>query len=134
MSDPKISYHLLTHRPLGSSIQPQHSGKLPRVTRLMALAIRFEQLLHSGTVWDYADLARLGCVSRARITQIMSLLHLAPDIQEELLLLPPTTDWRDGINEHNMRAVAASIEFSGQRDRFESLRQKTGRGRCRNDV
>lgn len=52
----------------------------------MALAIRFEELLTSGTVKDYADLARLGGVSRARITQIMNLRLLAPDIQESLLL------------------------------------------------
>ena len=34
-------------------------------------------------------------VTRARMTQIMNLLNLAPDIQEELLLLPPVTEGRD---------------------------------------
>lgn len=34
-----------------------------------------------------AELARLGRVSRARITQIMDLLMLAPEIQEEVLYL-----------------------------------------------
>lgn len=121
MSDHKISYQL-TARPLASMVQP--GAKIPRVTRLMALAIRFEQLLHTGTVWDYADLARLGCVSRARITQIMNLLHLAPDIQEELLLLSATTDSRDGINEHNLRAVAGTVDFAGQRKRFHDLKQR----------
>src|ERR1022692_4699299 len=48
-------------------------ARLPRITRLLALAVRFEGLLQEGTVRDYADLARLGGVSRARITQIMSL-------------------------------------------------------------
>ncbi len=123
MSDHQISYQL-TPSPLVSRVQPLYRGKIPRVTRLMALAIRFEQLLHSGTVWDYADLARLGCVSRARITQIMNMLHLAPDIQEELLLLSATTDWRDGINEHNMRAVAALLDFASQRKRFQDLKQR----------
>jgi len=51
----------------------------------MALAIRFDDLIRRGEVRDYADLARLGHVSRARITQIMNLLNLAPDIQERLL-------------------------------------------------
>lgn len=54
----------------------------PRLARLMALAIKFDGLVRQGVVRDYADLARLGYVSRARITQIMNLLHLAPDIQE----------------------------------------------------
>jgi hypothetical protein len=37
-------------------------------------------------VKNYAALAHLGQVSRARITQVMNLLQLAPDIQEEILL------------------------------------------------
>ncbi|HBN76407.1 MAG TPA: hypothetical protein DD473_11435, partial [Planctomycetaceae bacterium] len=51
-------------------------GRLPRVTKLMALAIRFDQLIRDGDVNDYAELARLGHVSRARMTQIMNLLNL----------------------------------------------------------
>jgi hypothetical protein len=57
---------------------------------LLALAVRFEGLLREGTVWDYAELARLGGVSRARMTQIMSLRNLAPVIQERILGLPNT--------------------------------------------
>src|ERR1017187_2862441 len=49
------------------------AARLPRITRLLALAVRFDGLLQEGPVRDYADLARLGGVSRARITQIMSL-------------------------------------------------------------
>jgi hypothetical protein len=57
--------------------------RLPRIARLVALAIRFDQLLRSGTVEDYAELAHLGRVSRARVTQIMNLLNLAPDYPGE---------------------------------------------------
>ena len=63
-------------------------GRVPRVAKLMALAIRFEQLVADGVVGDYAELSRLGHVTRARMTQIMNLLHLAPDIQEAILFLP----------------------------------------------
>ena len=63
--------------------KPVPVGRVPRITRLMALAIRFEQLVRGGVVADYAELARLGHVTRARMTQITNLLHLAPDIQEE---------------------------------------------------
>ena len=38
-------------------------GRVPRVARLMALAIRFEGLLKAGVVKDYAELARLGHVT-----------------------------------------------------------------------
>ncbi len=65
-------------------------GSIPRVTRLMALAIKFDGMIARGEVRDYADIARLGYVSRARVTQIMNLTNLAPDIQEEILFLPRT--------------------------------------------
>jgi hypothetical protein len=47
--------------------------------------IHFEDLIRQGVVTDYADLARLGHVTRARVTQIMNLRMLAPKIQEQLL-------------------------------------------------
>ncbi|XHR30870.1 MAG: hypothetical protein ACFUZC_09955 [Chthoniobacteraceae bacterium] len=69
----------------------------------MALAIHFDGLIRKGTVRDYADLARLGGVTRARITQIMNLLNLAPEIQEKLLFLPGTASGRDLATEREMR-------------------------------
>ena len=51
---------------------------IPRIARLMALAIRFQRLVREETIRDYAELARRGRVTRARMTQIMKLLHLAP--------------------------------------------------------
>lgn len=58
-------------------------GRLPRITRYMALAIYYEDLIRQGYVHDYAEIALLGRVSRARVTQIMNLRLLAPDIQGE---------------------------------------------------
>ena len=71
------------------------------------LAIRFDGLVRHGEVRDYADLARLGYVSQARITQIMNLINLAPDIQEALLFLPRTIQGRDPIREKDLRPIAA---------------------------
>jgi hypothetical protein len=62
-------------------------GRVPRVARWMALALRFERLLREGHVGSYAELARLGHVTHARVSQIMNLLYLAPDIQEAILFL-----------------------------------------------
>jgi len=47
------------------------SGRVPRVARLLALAHRLERLLRSGVVRNYAALARLGHVTRARISQVI---------------------------------------------------------------
>jgi hypothetical protein len=62
---------------------PQSRPRVPRITRLMALAIKFHDMIERGEVRDYTDLARLGYVTRARLTQIMNLLLLAPRIQAE---------------------------------------------------
>ena len=100
---------------------PVAAGRVPRIARLMALALRFERLVRSGDVRDYAELARLGQVSRARITQIMSLLHLAPDLQEEILFLPRVHGGRDRIYLHELQALTALLDWQEQRRRWKEL-------------
>jgi len=102
---------------LGSAPVPQRTpdGRVPRVSRLMALAIRFDGYLRDGVVADQADIARLGHVSRARVTQIMNLLRLAPDIQEAVLYLPRVTQGRDPITERDLRPIAAEVDWVVQR-------------------
>lgn len=79
--------------------------RVPRVAHLMALAIRFDQLLRDGVVANQTELARLARVTQPRMTQIMNLLHLAPDIQEAVLMLPPT---RAGSSSRSARDRVAS--------------------------
>jgi hypothetical protein len=90
-------------------------GRVPRLSRLMALAIHFEGLLANGEVTDMADLARLGHVSRARITQIMNLRLLAPDIQEDLLFLPRTNATRDTLKYTDVRPLTGETDWNEQR-------------------
>ena len=101
---------------------PGAAGRVPRIARLMALALRFERLVRSGAVRDYAELARLGQVSRARLTQVMSLLHLAPDLQEEILFLPRVHGGRDRIYLHELQALTALLDWQEQRRRWNELR------------
>ena len=93
---------------------PRVVGRVPRVARFMALAIRFDQLIRAGEVADYAELARLAHVSRARITQIMNLLMLAPDIQEVLLFLPRVERGRDPIHLRQLQAISLVPEWGKQ--------------------
>jgi hypothetical protein len=117
-------------------IQPKGRGKLrreartapaaaahriPRIARLMALAIRFQEMVDRGEVRDYADLARLGYVSRARLTQIMNLLHLAPAIQESLLY----ADCVHGLprlTETLLRPIASLVLWADQLEAFKGPR------------
>ncbi len=97
-------------------------GRIPRVSRLMALAVRFERLVATGEVRDYAELARLGHVTRARVTQIMNLLGLAPDIQEAILFLPAVERGRDPIKEWMLRPIAAKLNWREQRKLWYEVR------------
>jgi hypothetical protein len=97
-------------------------GRPPRVARLMALAIRFDQMIRDGVVADQAELARLGRVSRARVTQIMNLLSLAPDIQESLLFLDATTRGRDRISERELRPITGVADWCKQHRAWNRLK------------
>jgi hypothetical protein len=97
------------------------TGRVPRVARLMALALRFEKLIREGAISDQADLARLGHVTRARATQIMSLLQLAPDIQESILFLPLVETGRDPIRERQFRPIAAVLDWRKQRKMWQDV-------------
>jgi len=110
----------------GPPPEPAPPGRVPRVSRLMALAIRFDKLLRDGVVPNQSELARLVHVTQPRMTQILNLLHLAPDIQEEILFLPPTTCGRDLIHEHMLREIVWCADWREQRRRWEMLRERVG--------
>jgi hypothetical protein len=73
----------------------------------MALAIYFDELIRTGQVENYAELAKIGRVSRARVTQIMGLLNLAPGLQECLLESAGSR-----ASERDLRRAVASIDWS----------------------
>jgi hypothetical protein len=80
-----------------------------------------EGLVQSGEVDDYAELARLGRVTKARMSQIMGLLQLAPDVQEEVLFLPAATSGRDSVTERQLRAIVAEVDWGRQRGMWKRM-------------
>jgi hypothetical protein len=106
--------------PLRPAAEP---GRVPRVARLMALAIRFADYLRSGQVQRHSDLAELGHVTRARVSQIMNLMNLAPDIQEAILFLPRTASGRDPLHLRHLQPIASAPIWSCQRAMWIKLRQ-----------
>jgi hypothetical protein len=105
----------------GVGAAPVPPGRVPRVARLMALALRMEELVRTGQVGSYSALASLGHVTRARISQIVSLLYLAPDIQEALLFLPPTPRGRNPIILADLMPLAACTDWRKQRRLWRQL-------------
>ncbi len=96
-------------------------ARTPRISKWMALAIHFEQMLKDGHVEDLATLARYGQVTRARMTQIMNLLLLAPDIQEAILNLPKITSGRDSVILRDLQSIALEPDWTVQRQMWKQL-------------
>jgi hypothetical protein len=108
-----------------SAVPPvRKSGRFPRVAQILALALQFQEMIDTGEVRGYADLARLGCVSRERISQIMILTWLAPDIQQEILMLPPTPGGRFPVCEDLLHPIARQPLWDEQRSLWRKLKQE----------
>jgi hypothetical protein len=76
----------------------------------MALAIHFDGLIPKGVVPDYADLARLGGVTRVWITRIMNLLNLPP-WKQEILFLAGARSGREVPTERDLRKISAQANW-----------------------
>lgn len=110
-----------------SAPKPKKSSapaKLPHITKLMALAIRLEHLLATGQVKDQAEIARTAGITRARVTQIINLTQLAPDIQEAILNLEPTTDHVPRFREREVRTIAILPNWEKQRLMWKRLAKR----------
>ncbi len=97
-------------------------SRVPRVARLMALAIHFDGMLRKGVVADQSELAEICNVTQPRMTQIMNLLHLAPDIQEDLLHLSTIDRGRDTITERDLRPLTSQNSWARQRNLWAKAR------------
>lgn len=98
-----------------AAVPPAAVQSFPRITRLLALALKMEEMLQRGVVANYAELARLGQVSPARITQIMNLLNLAPDIKEQILFL---NTGACQLSESIVRKLGSIVLWSEQREQW----------------
>lgn len=107
--------------PATTEPKPIEPGRVPRISRLMAVAIRLEGLLRSGEVLDIPELARLGHVTQPRMSQILALTLLAPDIQEELLFLPRVTTGKSAIHEKMLRPISAVVDWAHQREMWGEI-------------
>ncbi len=109
-------------------------GRIPRISRLMALAIHFDGMIRKGAIRECGDIARLGGVSKARVSQIMALLDLAPSIQEAILFMPQVHGGRDVVTERSLRGIVAEVDWSTQSRMWEQVLQphlgRTKAGGC----
>ena len=100
------------------------SGRIPRISKLVALASRMQSMIESGQVQTFQQLAEIGRISQPRMTQIMSLLNLAPDIQEELLYLPEVMLGKATIHEKLLRPLTREMDWRVQRRMWARIRDR----------
>jgi len=93
------------------------------VARRLALAHRIADEIHAGLYADQADVALRHGLTRARLTQLMNLLLLAPDIQEEVLALEFPAG-REPITERTLRRVFESLVWDDQRVLWREMRAR----------
>ena len=123
-------FHVTTcrrgHKRLQKGKAPASSaGRIPRIVRLLALAHHCRNLIRSGVIINQAELAHYGQITTTRMTQIMWLDNLAPDIQEEILNLPRKQRGRDLILEKHVRPIAKTHDWNEQRKLWEKLKKRT---------
>ena len=93
----------------------------------MACAIVFDEMLRRGEVTSYRELAEIAQVSPARLSQVMALLDLCPQVQQELVLLATASPSSDRITERRLRLLRGEVSWIEQARLWQSLRQRTPR-------
>jgi hypothetical protein len=101
--------------------QKRPVGRVLKVARWLALALHYDRLIQVGVIEDAATLARQTQLTRARISQILNLVFLAPDIQEAVLNWPRITTGRDPITLSDLQKLALTLDWTEQRKLWKRL-------------
>lgn len=98
-----------------------------RAARMLALAHQVERLIDAGVVADYADAARQLGLTRARLTQVMNLPLLDPEVQGRVI------SGELNVTERALRAVVAEPEWASQVAILDGITDQQSRGKssCR---
>ena len=106
--------HIVQFRSAPTTPVSEPQGRVPRVTQMLALAHQIDGMVQAGELRDLAHAADTLDLTRARITQIMNLLLLAPEIQEAVLDLTPVVNGRDPVSERQLREIVAQMDWGRQ--------------------
>ena len=106
--------------------RPARQPRTPHITKLMALAIRLEELLATGQVKDQAEIASTAGITHAGVTQIMNLNNLAPSTQADILNFPQSELETPQIIEREIGQIAKVFDWTSQKRHWEAkLRLKS---------
>jgi hypothetical protein len=106
--------------PLRGNPKPPKVARTPRVLEFLRKAIEWQELLESGEIASQADIALQEGITRARVTQVMGMLHLAPEIRENILSTPIAIR-RHSVTERVLRPIATITDYHEQIREFQKL-------------
>ena len=101
---------------------PTDADRVPRLTRVLALAISFQDMIARGEARTFRELASRAGVTAERLGQVMKLNWLAPVIQQEILSLR-SSGGRYPITEYAVRGIAAKWSWSEQLTMWTALKR-----------
>jgi hypothetical protein len=107
----------------GAGARPPKEPKTPRVVELLRKAVEWQALIESGEVWNQAEIARQEGITRARVTQIMAMLRLAPEIREQILSMARVVG-RSSISERALRPITKLDDQGSQVEAFGRILSK----------
>jgi hypothetical protein len=117
-----IPFNPSLFKKITSKPKAEKSKKRPKILTIdwYAKALVYKRMLDKGVVGNKAELARKEGVSRARVTQILNLLNLAPEIQNYLMT---TTDRKNlrFLTERRLRTIASLANHDEQVQQFREL-------------
>lgn len=93
---------------------PEPSRRATRVAVTLALAHMIRRAIDRGEIRDQAEAARRLGLTRARLTQVLDLTLLAPEVQEAVLL-PETGDLITALTAGDLRRASRAISWTQQR-------------------
>lgn len=100
----------------------------PRIVETLHKAVEWRRQLDAGEVPNQAAIASREGITRARVSQILMLLRLAPEIRERILRMPETTN-PPRISERSVRPVApleARCAGAGEENPSNRIRSPSG--------
>lgn len=106
---------------------PEPVRRPAKVARMLALAHHIQWAIERGDVSDAATVARRLGLTRARVSQLLDLCLLAPDLQEAILALE-AVDGAEPMAERALREVVRAGSWEGQRAVWVSVRASTATG------
>jgi len=106
--------------PRSRNKKPPKELKIPRVKLLLQKAIEWNRQLETGEAASQAEIARRENLTRGRVTQILNLGHLDPEIQEYILSMPDSKR-QPVVTERALRPIAIIDNHKEQKSIFSNL-------------